>query len=311
MAEYTDNYERGQVLMQAALKKYEEGDFEGGNRDRELANKYFDMAEQEINSEEGVLTQLYGENRNFGVIYNVLEQNIDKIVDNKKLIKEIISTIKNDKILNEEFKIYDLFENSRYGDDVKRFVTEALSLIKPLNQKRVKASNEKLIKLMRENKFDEYVFIPSNMEKFYESIEYAILNKDDINKIDRVIEAQNVIIEHISKNNAEINENKQDFDSFKKLLHKTEEEVNEELNSDEKMLIEQFTNPQTDKKLMFEQIKQDALNKIREVMNLAENTEVRQEWQNVYENLMNKTYDEKNALVEMAKIIETTNTLNE
>ena len=58
MAELNDNYEKGTLLMTQALKKYAEGDYEGGDKDREKANKYYDLAKLEINSEESKITSL-------------------------------------------------------------------------------------------------------------------------------------------------------------------------------------------------------------------------------------------------------------
>ena len=40
-------YEKGIVLLKSAIKKYEKGDYEHGDKDRELANEFFDKAKKE------------------------------------------------------------------------------------------------------------------------------------------------------------------------------------------------------------------------------------------------------------------------
>ena len=108
MADFNEYSQKGSTLMQQALKKLVDGDIESFEKDRQEANRYFDMFYQSVNSEEGKITQMYGESRNFGVIYNVFEQNIDKLYESKskkRIIKEMYYLIKNNKILNEQFKI--------------------------------------------------------------------------------------------------------------------------------------------------------------------------------------------------------------
>ena len=138
MADFNVNSEKGSVLMQQALKKYAKGDFEGGDKDRAEANRYYDLASAEINSEAGKITQLYGESRNFGIIYNVFEQNIENLLSTKKgkkIIKECFNLIKSNKVLNEQFKIYDMFEKAQNVDDVKDFVNEASNIVKTFMNK--------------------------------------------------------------------------------------------------------------------------------------------------------------------------------
>ena len=41
-------YEKGIVLLKSAIKKYEKGDYEHGDKDRELANEFFDKVKKEL-----------------------------------------------------------------------------------------------------------------------------------------------------------------------------------------------------------------------------------------------------------------------
>ena len=315
MEDFNTNSQKGSTLMQQALKKYADGDFEGGDKDRKMANKYFDMASMQINSEAGKMSQLYGESRNFGVIYNVFEQNIDNIYQDeskKHIIKEVYDMIKNDKLLNEQFKIYDMFEKTTDVENVKDFVNETINIINGFDKKQIKECNEKLIKVIKDNKLNEYVDIPEETENLYEAIEYVILNKKTLDNVNNFIKAQNVIAEHIEKNQKEsLEENKKSlsFESFKNDLDK---KLQENINEDEKKLLDMFTDPKTNKRAVFENYKSETLNKIKGVMQISEETD-REAWDKVYENVNSKTYSEKMTqnIINCAEMLEICSTIEE
>lgn len=318
MTDFNDNSQKGATLMQQALKKYADGDFEGGDKDREMANKFFDLASQEMNSEIGKMSQLYGESRNFGIIYNVFEQNIDKIYNDdtkKHVIKEAYDLIKNNKLLNEQFKIYDMFEKTNDVENAKEFVNEASSLINQFDKKQIKENNEKLIKLIKDNNLDEYVDISEETENLYEAIEYIILNKKTFDNLNSFIKAQNVISEHIENNKKNVVNEDTDrfsFNKFKEELDKEENQLNETINEDEKKLLDMFTNPKTNKKAVFENYKTETLNKIKGAMQISEEND-REAWDKVYESVNSKTYSDKMTqnIINCAEMLEICSTIEE
>lgn len=318
MAEFNDNSDKGSVLMQQALKKYAEGDFEGGDKDRKEANRYFDLAMMELSSDSGKMTQLYGESRNFGLIYGVFEQNVDKLFENKKgkkIIKETYDLIKNNKVLLEQFKIYDLFENANSIDDVKSFVNEATNLIKHHNKKQIKENNEKFINFIRKNKLDEYVMIPEEKENLYEAIEYIILNKKTLNNVNEFVNAQKTITEHIERNNANTVDkqtNEEMLDSFKEKISEAENKATDEMNEEERKLFEEFTDVTTDKNAIFEAYKKKTLDKLNEAMEVSDSDDI-EKWKSVYDKVKQKTLSENVSenIVNCAEMIEIYNTINE
>ena len=317
MADFNDNLQKGSTLMQQALKKFAEGDFESGEKDRKEANRYFDKFYVEINSEAGKMSQLYGESRNFGIIYNVFEQNIADVYqdkDKKMIIKEGFNLIKNNRILNEQFKIYDMFEKIDKVENAKEFVNEAVSLIKHFDKQEIKENNEKFIKFIKKNKLDEYVEIPEETENLYEAIEYIILNEKKLDNINDFIKAQNVIVEHIQNDKETINENeeKMTFDDFKSKLEKQEEELNENINEDEKKLLDMFVNPKTNKKVIFENYKKQTLEKINDMIQSSEN-EDKDSWNKIYESVNSKVYSDKMTqnIINCAEMLEICNTIEE
>ena len=136
-------YEKGIVLLKSAIKKYEKGDYEHGDKDRELANEFFDKAKKEDTYND---VALYGEGRNFGIIYNVFVENAKKIISenkNTKAIKEFITTIHKNKVLNEQFKIYDTFCNKVINCDSDTFINEAINILPYYKNKELVENNNK------------------------------------------------------------------------------------------------------------------------------------------------------------------------
>ena len=317
MADFNVNSEKGSVLMQQALKKYAKGDFEGGDKDRAEANRYYDLASAEINSEAGKITQLYGESRNFGIIYNVFEQNIENLLETKegkKIIKECYNLIKSNKVLNEQFKIYDMFEKAQNVDDVKDFVNEASNIVKTFDKKIVMENNEKLIKFIRDKKLDEYVDIPEETENLYEAIEYIVLNKKTYDNVNDFVKAQNVITEHITKNQKNnIVENKITSAEFENKIEEIENEINEKINQEEKTLLDGFlTDRKPNKKEVFENYKKKTLRKIKEMIENSEDSDKAQ-WDKIYENVSSKNFSESMTenITNCAEMMEICDTIDE
>lgn len=317
MADFNVNSEKGSVLMQQALKKYAKGDFEGGDKDRAEANRYYDLASAEINSEAGKITQLYGESRNFGIIYNVFEQNIENLLSTKKgkkIIKECFNLIKSNKVLNEQFKIYDMFEKAQNVDDVKDFVNEASNIVKTFDRKIVMENNEKLIKFIRDKKLDEYVDIPEETENLYEAIEYIVLHKKTYDNVNDFVKAQNVITEHIVKNQKNnIVENKITSVEFENKIEEIENEINEKINQEEKTLLDSFLTARKDKKKeVFENYKRKTLRKIKEsYWNSDEADKI--QWNKIYENISSKNFSENMSenITNCAEMMEICDTIDE
>ena len=317
MADFSVNSEKGSVLMQQALKKYAKGDFEGGDKDRAEANRYYDLASAEINSEAGKITQLYGESRNFGIIYNVFEQNIENLwntKEGKKIVKECYNLIKSNKVLNEQFKIYDMFEKAQNVDDVKDFVNEASNIIKTFDKKLVMENNEKLIKFIRNKKLDEYVDIPEETENLYEAIEYLVLHKKTYDNVNDFVKAQNVITEHIIKNQKNnIVENKLTSVEFEDKIEEAEKEINENINQEEKTLLDRFlTTKNQNKKEVFENYKRKTLRKIKEMIESSEDSD-KSQWNKIYENVSSKNFSENMSenITNCAEMMEICSTIDE
>lgn len=315
MAEFNDIYQKAGLLMTSALKKYNEGDIEGGDRDREEANKLYNSAEQEVNADQEKTAMLYGENRNFGIAYKVFESNADKIFstkEGKKKIGALLKMLKEDKNLLKQFNAYKLLAFTENISDASSYVNEAVSMIRNFDKKQIVESNEKFIKRMRKMGLDELIDIPEDELKLYESVEYVMLNKRKPSNINEYVNAKNTIVEYIEKNSKKkqqsVDKNESIDDIYNKGLEEIQEKYDSLLNDDEKKLIEMVSKSE-DKEGLFEEKKNEALKMLKESLDYCGN-EKTDEINQIIESVESRDYDEDNVLSDVAEFIEIANTLS-
>lgn len=309
MAEFNDTYRKAGILMQSALKKYEAGDVEGGNRDRQMANEMYDKAENQVDAE----AMLYGESRNFGTIYKVFESNTSKLFTDKKgngKLKKILKFIKENKTLKSEFDAYNALIYPESVTNAEEYVNEAISLIPNLDKKTVVENNQKFIDLIHELKLNEMVEITDDDLKLYEAVEYIVLNPKTLDNVNEFVNAKKCITEHIEKNCNYSNVTNETVDSvYDKGVKEVDENYQKNLNEDEKMLVEKLASINT-KEAYFDAAKLDTLKMLDTQLNEC-NEENRDGLQQIIENINKKTYDESKFIADAAEFREIKNTLQE
>lgn len=302
--ENTENKEdpqyRGKVLMQRALDHLEKGNIEEFETDRALANKFFD----EMNAEEDEMDALYNESRNFGIIYQVIESNVPTLLETKegqKALRKIIKTIKGNKILHEQFKAYNNLQPLHKINNVDEYIAESLSLVPKFNKKDVKENNERLIKLIKKYNLDEMVDIDDEKLDLFESIEFVTMNKKSLKNIDDYVNATKMIKESII--NLPVSETK-DFsiEDYAEEINNVSENIAKELNSAEIKLLKEVTNGNSEE--YFNECKSKTLSKLDEMISNEKDIETKSRLSKIYEKINNKRYNKKNAIVDIAEMVE-------
>ena len=302
--ENTENKEdpkyRGKVLMQRALEHLEKGNIEEFETDRALANKFFDK----MNAEEEEMDALYNESRNFGIIYQVIESNVPTLLETKegqKALRKIIKTIKDNKILHEQFKAYNNLQPLDKIENVDEYIAESLSLVPKFNKKDVKENNERLIKLIKKYKLDEMVDIDDEKLNLFESIEFVTMNKKSLKNIDDYVNATKMIKESIIK--MSVSETK-DFsiEDYAEEINNVSENIAKDLNSAEIKLLKEVTNGNSEE--YFNECKSKTLSKLDEMISNEKDIETKSRLSKIYEKINNKRYNKKNAIVDIAEMVE-------
>ena len=296
---------KGKVLMRSALDHLERGEIEEFETDRQLANEYFDKR----SDEEEEMDSLYNESRNFGIIFNVIEANTSKLMESakgQKSLRNIVSCIKGDKVLHEEFKVYNNLQPQYRVANANEYINEALSMSPSFDRKSVKESNEKLIRLMKKEKLNEMIDIDDDKLNLYEAIEYVTMNKKSLNNVDEFVTARNVIAESIDelpiKNGHTIEEYANDVEALS-------ENMSNELNSAEIQIIKEVTDGNGEQ--YFNECKKTTLSKLNEMMMGESDIETKSRLSKIYEKINSKTYNQKTAIVDISEMVEMQDTISE
>ena len=264
---YQESYHKGATLMKSALEKYGKGDFEGGEIDRKEANKYFDSANQDVSAEAEKMSSLYGESRNFGIIFKVIEENTSGLLEDKKkrdAYAKIIKLIREDKVLKKQFKLYEAFRNAEDVEYPEIFVQDMVNVAcTGLNKKKITESNDKLLKLISEAKLNELVDIDDDEMDLYESIEYLITHKPTFGNMKDYSNAKGVVSEYIKRNCAKTDENTLTEEDYHKSLKEITEKYSNGITESEMELIKLVESTE-DKEGLFETKRSEAIKSIKE-----------------------------------------------
>ncbi len=303
------DYEKASILMKSALKKYADNDFEGGDKDREEANRLYDLARMYTNKDFNNLA-LYGENRNFGIVYNVFEKNVGGILkENKKLnvITDFIRLIKSNKVLSEQFNVYNTLCNKFIDSDIDEYLNEALTVIPKFTKQELIENNSKLIDVLRKNNINEFIDIDEKKLSLYESIEFLLLNKKTINNIETYNDHKKIIKENINNNVTDkVSLTENDYNT--ELQNIIEKNISE-LNEDEMQLLSELCNE--NKETVFNRYKDETLQFISEQITGAENLEEKIDWNNIMNKINSKKYNENTVLEDITSFINIQNIIEE
>lgn len=295
-------------LMEAAIKKYKEGDYEIANKRRKSANKLFKEAHKSMSTEEGKDDMVYGESRNFGKIFKVFEANTNKLFETKegsKAVAVIMNTIKNDKDLATEFKIYEAIENPKNVKNPVEYTNSIMDLVESFSCDSLKEKNENLLSKIRNFGLNENIELDDDTEKLYEAIDYVIRNKKTFDNVNEMASAKGTILESISES---VNRNNSTLDEAVEAASiKIEQKYENILNEDEKEFIEELSKPGVNLKNIFETTKKNLLSSLMEAtLNEPENYE---SWKQLLEKVKSKTFSKDSAIADIAEMIESQNVL--
>lgn len=290
MKDYSDIFSKAGQCMESALRMYCEGDITGGNRMREEANRLYDLAENYVNSDAGKISSLYGENRNFGIILKVIMENINHSNIGKKnvrrTLKEVVTTIKGDPVLQSQYDVYHSLSENVDKEHLGEYVDRSLSFVDGLSRKQIRASNERLINVIRNFGLNEMVDIPDSQIEKYELIENAILSRVKRNDVGGYLTAVRALNEELISDGE-----------------------GDELTADEEKLIEDVLNDDNEAEQRFNESKAEALGAIKETADKSggRNEELEKIYEDINSREFRPGYD---AIKDIAEFEEITNVIN-
>lgn len=277
-----------------------------------LENKNFDEYEDLMKKADDTY-KLYREDSkltyectNFGIANYIFEDCLPSLFKtNKKLVKEFIDTIKNDKNLSFQFKFHNALKNIQEGTNKQTYINEALSLVKShINLKTINESNEKIFTIIKENNIRPSKEIDENTLKYFTSCDYLIKNNPKLNNLNVLNENLNNVIEYCTTNH-NINKNQTDLFSLMETFEKKYQNV---LNEEEQSLVKEimaakFTHANENKMKLFNKFKTECIETINTLLETADNDD-KDGLEAIQEQLNNMMFCEDTLVSDIAKLLE-------
>lgn len=298
------NIEKAMNLLAESMSEYSLGNNTTAYKKYQEAGNFLAEADRHLNTDEGKASLLYGTNNNFGVAYKVFESNTGVMINNpekRKQLLNIINTIKENKVLSDEFATYNAFTNPINVNDAESYVSESIDLINHYTPKTLKENNEKLIKLIKDYNLNENITMTDDEQEVYENIEYMITNKKSFSNINEYANIKKNLVGYVNENNITVKE-KVDLDKlYESMVKNITDKYTDLLNEDEFKLINDVMVDEQKARKMF------AENKER-VIELIKNDNDSQ-WNELLEQIEKKNFNKDTALTDIAELMEVRNTL--
>lgn len=247
---------------------------------------------------------------NFGILNHIFEQQLPRLIkSNKKAVKNVIKTIKEDKNLLGQFNFYNVIKQQYKGKRAEIMESsDALEkladmTIKGIDQGTVRESNRKLRNIMKENNIIPTEFVDDESRKLYECGNSILTKKKTSANMMSLMESYRGVCEYMDKHkNEEIREGK----NFDEMIDDFENKLKNNLNESEISFVQQITDFRTP---IAEQRKEKLFNKLKEDCTAAIAAMLKEDGDNAELQSLSKQLNEmkfnKDAIVgDIAKLLE-------
>ena len=288
-------------IMNEALKR---NDFKAYN----VAKSMLEETIEDSKQEEALLAEM--NTNNFGILNHIFEQQLPTLIkSNKKAVRDVIKTIKEDKNLLGQFNFYNVVKNQYKGDaanlvEAKEALEKLAEIsVKGIDQKTVKESNKKLRKVMLENNVVPTEFVDEENKQLYESGHVILTRKKTTANMIPLIESYHNVCQYMEnhKNDA-VKESK----NLDELIREFEEKLKNNLNESEISFVQQITDFRTPiaeqrKEKLFNKFKNECLEKINAMLKEdAENSGLI----DLSKQINEMTFNKNNIVKDIAKLLE-------
>lgn len=212
---------------------------------------------------------------NFGILNHIFEQELPTLFKtNKKAVKNVIKTIKEDKNLLSQFNFYNVIKE-QYKGDVTEKVDEKTTLetltkivCEDIDFNTVKKSNKKLRDVMKENKIIPTEFVDDESRTLYESGNVILTKKQTAANTLPLIESYDTVCKYMQKHK---NDKRNSTVDVNKLVREFEEKLKTNLNESEMSFVKEITDfksPMAEKRKekLFNKFKNECIDKINKML---------------------------------------------
>lgn len=298
---YQKEYSNYISIMNEALKK---NDFEAYDAAKEMLEETIEDSKHE----KALLKQM--NTNNFGVLNHIFENELPTLFKtNKKAVREVIKTIKEDKNLLGQFNFYHIIKEQYKGDVVTKFkpneLLDKLTKIvsEDVNVSTVKDSNKKLRKVMLESGVVPTKFVDDESKKLYESGNVILTRKSTTTNMIPIIESYDVVCNYMEAHKNDKADKSKDIDT---IIEEFENKMKDTLTESEISFVQQITDfrspiAEQRKEKLFNKFKNECIEKLDEMLKEdSENSELK----SLNSQIKEMKYNKESIVKDIAKLLE-------
>lgn len=253
-------------IMSEALDKE---DYEVYDAAKEMLEEAIESHRHQVDLSEELSTT------NFGILNHIFENELPHLLKtNKKAVRAVIKTIKEDKNLLNEFSFCNTVKNG-YKESMNSTV-EANRLLEGLSEiatqkidlGTVKKSNAKLRDVMVENGIVPSEFIDEDSRNLYNACDVLLTMKKSPSNMLPIMESFDYICNYMENNKKNPKDKQENIDE---MVEKFENDLRMNLNEDEISFVRQITDfrspiAEQRKERLFNKLKEDCIVKVNELI---------------------------------------------
>lgn len=297
---YTKEFSNYLQIMSEALDKK---DFAVYDAAKEMLEETVDDCKRE----DALLKEM--NTTNFGVLNHIFEEALPTLIKtNKKAVRNVIKTIKEDKNLMAEFNFYNLID--KYNSKISEMVTPEMmfqklneTILEKIDPKEVRESNKKLKKVMVESGIVPLSHVGEEKMKLYESGHYMLSTAPSMTNVFGMYESRNDVINYMEahKNDVVVEAVKPE-----KLIKDFENTLKEKLTESEISFVQQITDfrspiAEQRKEKLFNKFKNECIDKINEMLKEdKDNVELK----GLSDQINEMTFNKETIVKDIAKLLE-------
>jgi hypothetical protein len=279
-----------------------------------MENNHFDVYDDLMKKADDIYklyrqeSKLTYECTNFGISNYIFEDALPSLFKtNKKVIKEFVNTIKEDKNLLNQHKFYQALKNINEHTDIHTYINEALLLVKEgIDIKTLNESNDKLSKIIKENGIRPSSEINEDVLKYFESCDFLFKNNRKLSNLPIISENINNLINYINTQTIL----KEDKINIYDMLENFEKKYDNILNEAEKNFVKNIlTSSSDEKEHLFNNIKKECIEIINSLLESTKDEET-DGLNAIKEQINEKTFCETTLVKDIANFLEIKDILN-
>ena len=284
-------------IMNEALQK---GDYKA----YEYVKDILDEAVEDSKHEDALMKEV--DTTNFGVLNHIFESELPSLLkSNKKAVRDVIKTIKEDKNLKSEFSFYNVIKEQYNGKHDAEIILKRLTDIvcEDIDQKTVRKSNKKLRDVMIENNVIPSDFVDEDSMKLYKNGNVILTTKRTSDNMIPLIESYDEVCKWMNEHKDDKKKSGKDIDI---MIQEFETKLKDTLTESEISFVQQITDfkspiAEQRKEKLFNKFKNECITKINEMLKDNSSSD---ELIGLKEQINGMAFNKENIVSDIAKLLE-------